>query len=79
MTEVSIPGTPVNAGGRVLEYSVENGIGLNLRVSFYNLHTRLLEMSPVPFPFNIPLRTSATFLSSATLEFGVCSDGAVVT
>lgn len=23
-------------------------------MSFYNLHTRLLEMNPIPFPFNIP-------------------------
>ena len=40
---------PRNAGGRVLEYSVGNGIGLNLCVSFYNLHTRLLETSPTFF------------------------------
>jgi hypothetical protein len=65
---------PRNAGRRVLEYSVGNRIGLNLRVLFYNLHTRLLEMSSIPFLVNIP----TTYLLSAMLEFAVCSGGAVV-
>ena len=50
------------------------GIGLNLRVSFYNLHTS--SAGDVPHSFSV--QYSSTYLPSAILDFGICSGGAVV-
>ena len=62
-----------NADGRALEHYAGNGIGLNLRVSFYNLHTRSAGYEPHSlFQVNIPQRTSRRLRIQGLLWWSRC-------